>query len=106
VIATAFVLKELEGLSDRQAAAALATDIRWKAAAGLPLDAETFDPSVLVYWRRRLNASERSHRTDTAVKDVAKQTGILNRARTSNPSDAAYGGGRTRKTSTTRGTRR
>jgi IS5 family transposase len=77
VIATAFVLKELEGLSDRQAAAALATDIRWKAAAGLPLDAEAFDPSVLVYWRRRLNASTRPHRIDEAVKDVAKQTGIL-----------------------------
>lgn len=78
VIATAFVLKELEGLSDRQAAMALATDIRWKAAAGLALDAAGFDPSVLVYWRRRLNASARPHRIDTAVKDVAARTGILN----------------------------
>jgi hypothetical protein len=34
VIATALVLKEFAGLSDRQASAALATDIRWKAAAG------------------------------------------------------------------------
>jgi len=34
VIASAFVLKELEGLSDRQAATALATDIRWKVACG------------------------------------------------------------------------
>jgi IS5 family transposase len=78
VIATAFVLKELEGLSDRQAAAALATDIRWKAAAGLAIDDAGFDASVFVYWRRRLNASERPHRIDTAVKDVAKQTGVLN----------------------------
>jgi IS5 family transposase len=78
VIATAFVLKELEGLSDRQAAAALATDIRWKAAAGLPLDDAGFDASVFVYWRRRLNASDRPHRIDTAVKDVAAQTGVLN----------------------------
>jgi IS5 family transposase len=78
VIATAFVLKELEGLSDRQAAAALSRDIAWKAAAGLPLDAEAFDPSVFVYWRRRLNASGRPHRIDEAVKDVARQTGILN----------------------------
>ena len=77
VIATAFVLKELEGLSDRQAAAALATDIRWKAAAGLPLDAAGFDPSVFVYWRRRLNASERPYRIDEAVKAVAAQTGVL-----------------------------
>jgi IS5 family transposase len=78
VIATAFVLKELEGLSDRQAATALATDIRWKAAAGLALDDAGFDPSVFVYWRRRLNASDRPHRIDEAVKDVARQTGVLN----------------------------
>lgn len=77
VIATAFVLKELEGLSDRQAATALATDIRWKAAAGLALDDAGFDASVFVYWRRRLNASDRPHRIDEAVKDVAKQTGVL-----------------------------
>jgi hypothetical protein len=38
VIAVAMVGKELEGLSDRQAATALETDIRWKAAAGLALD--------------------------------------------------------------------
>ena len=78
VIATAMVLKELEGLSDRQAAAALSRDIAWKAAAGLAIDAAGFDPSVFVYWRRRLGASQRPHRIDTAVKDVARQTGILN----------------------------
>ena len=78
VIATAMVLKELEGLSDRQAAAALSRDIAWKAACGLALDAAAFDPSVFVYWRRRLNASDRPHRIDEAVKDVARQTGVLN----------------------------
>lgn len=78
VVATAFVLKELEGLSDRRAAAALSRDIAWKAAAGLALDAEGFDASVFVYWRRRLNASERPHRIDEAVKQVAARTGILN----------------------------
>jgi len=77
VMASAFVLKELEGLSDRQAAAALSRDIAWKAACGLALDAEAFDASVFVYWRRRLNASDRPHRIDEAVKDVAKQTGVL-----------------------------
>ncbi len=78
VLAVAMVLKELEGLSDRQAATALATDIRWKAAAGLALDAEAFHHTVFVYWRNRLNASERPHRLDEAVKTVACQTGILN----------------------------
>lgn len=78
VIASALVLKELEGLSDRQAAAALSRDIAWKAACGLALDAESFDASVFVYWRRRLNASDRPHRIDEAVKDVAARTGVLN----------------------------
>jgi IS5 family transposase len=78
VIAVAMVLKELEGLSDRQAATALETDIRPKAAAGLALDEKAFDPSVFVYWRRRLNASERPYRLDEAVKTVAAQTGVLN----------------------------
>jgi transposase len=36
VMASAMVLKELEGLSDRQAAEALRCDIRWKVACGLP----------------------------------------------------------------------
>jgi hypothetical protein len=44
----------------------------------LPLDAAAFDPSVSVCWRRRLNASERRHRIDEAVKDVARATGVLN----------------------------
>jgi hypothetical protein len=35
VMATALVLKELEGLSDRQAADALRCDIRWKVATSL-----------------------------------------------------------------------
>ncbi len=78
VIASAMVLKELEGLSDRQAAAALSRDIAWKAACGLALDAAAFDASVFVYWRRRLNASDRPHRIDEAVKDVARATGVLN----------------------------
>jgi IS5 family transposase len=78
VIAVAMVLKELEGLSDRQAAVALETDIRWKAAAGMALDAKAFDASVFVYWRRRLNASARPHRMDEAVKQVAALTGVLN----------------------------
>ena len=78
VIASAFVLKELEGLSDRQAAAALTRDIAWKVACGLALDAASFDASVFVYWRRRLNASERPHRIDEAVKGVVRETGILN----------------------------
>ncbi len=38
VAATVMVLQSLEGLSDRDAAETLRCDIRWKVAAGLPLD--------------------------------------------------------------------
>lgn len=77
VAATVLVLQELEGLSDRQACEALRTDIRWKAACGLALDDEGFHPTVLTYWRRRLNASDRPRRIDERVREVAEATGVL-----------------------------
>jgi IS5 family transposase len=77
-IAVAMILQQLEGLSDREAATALETDIRWKAAAGMALDEKAFDPTLFVYWRKRLNASDRPHRIDEAVKEVVRQTGVLN----------------------------
>jgi transposase len=40
VMASAMILKELEGLSDREAADALRCDIRWRVACGLALDDE------------------------------------------------------------------
>jgi hypothetical protein len=36
-----------------------------------------FDPSSLVYWRRRLAKSARPHRVNDAVKTVIEQTGVL-----------------------------
>ena len=56
VVATVMVLQALEGLSDRDAARALRIGISWKVAAGLALDDEGFDYSVLTYWRTRLRA--------------------------------------------------
>jgi hypothetical protein len=77
VVASVLLLQQLEGLSDRQALEALRSDIRWKAACGLALDDEGFHPTVLTYWRHRLNRSGRPHRIDEAVKRVAEQTGVL-----------------------------
>src|SRR6266702_1787763 len=37
----------------------------------------SFDPSALVYWRRRIAASERPDRVFDAVAEVIAQTGIL-----------------------------
>jgi hypothetical protein len=77
VIATVMVLQALEGLSDREAISALRRDIAWKVACGLRLDDEGFHPTVLVYWRARLRASERPRRIFDAVGQVVEQTGVL-----------------------------
>lgn len=77
VIATVLVLQALEGLSDRDAAKALRTDIAWKVAAGLALDDEGINYSVLTYWRTRLRRSERPERIFDAVREVIDATGVL-----------------------------
>jgi transposase-like protein DUF772 len=71
------VLKELYDLSDPQTAEALSYDIRWKVACGRSLDQMSFDPSTLVYWRKRIAESERPGRVFDAVAEVIAQTGIL-----------------------------
>jgi transposase len=77
VIATVMVLQSLEGLSDREAAQALRTDLRWKVAAELALDDEGFHPTVLTLWRNKLRASDRPQRIFDAVRDVVTETGVL-----------------------------
>lgn len=77
VAASVLVLQALHGLSDREAMAAVRTDLRWKVACGLPIGHEGFHPSVLTYWRRRLAASARPERIFEAVKTVVAETGVL-----------------------------
>jgi hypothetical protein len=77
VVATVMVLQALEGLSDREAVRALRRDIAWKVAGGLRLDDEGFHPTVLVYWRARLRASEQPRRIFDAVRQVVQATGVL-----------------------------
>jgi hypothetical protein len=77
LVGSVLVLKELHDLSDTQTAEALAFDIRWKVACGRSLTQMSFDPSTLVYWRRRIAASERPDRVFDAVAAVIAQTGIL-----------------------------
>ncbi len=77
VIATVMVLQSLEGLSDRDAASALRTNIAWKVAAGLALDDAGIHYSVLTYWRNRLRESARPERIFDAVRSVIDQTGVL-----------------------------
>lgn len=77
VMASAMILKELEGLSDRQAADALRCDIRWKVACGLALDDEGVHYTVFTYWRQRLARSQRPDRIGEAVRAVVDATGVL-----------------------------
>jgi hypothetical protein len=77
VVASVLVLQALEGLSDREAASSLRRDIAWKIACGLRLDDEGFHPTVLVYWRDRIRASQRPKRIFDAVRQVVEATGVL-----------------------------
>jgi hypothetical protein len=76
-MAAVMTLQALHDYSDRETAEAVRFDVRWKAAIGAALDDPGFDPSTLVYWRRRIAKSARPHRVNDAVKTVVEQTGIL-----------------------------
>ena len=77
LVGSVLVLKELFDLSDTQTADALKFDLRWKVACGRSLLQLSFDPSTLVYWRKRIAASDRPDRVFDAVAEVITQTGIL-----------------------------
>ena len=77
VMASILVLQTLHDLSDRETAEAARCDLRWKVATGMALDHNGFDPSTLVYWRRRLAKSTRPQRINEAVRQVVEETGIL-----------------------------
>jgi hypothetical protein len=77
LIGAVLVLKELYALSDSQTADALKFDIRWKVACGRSLTDISFDPSTLVYWRKRIAASQRPERVFDKVAEVIAETGIL-----------------------------
>ncbi len=77
VVATVLVLQSLEGLSDRDALQALATDLRWKVAAGLAITDPGFHPTVLTLWRNKLRSSQRPERIFDAVRDVVAETNVL-----------------------------
>jgi hypothetical protein len=70
-------LQALHDFSDRETAEAVRFDVRWKAAIGMPLDDPGFDPSSLVYWRKRIAKSGRPHRVNDAVRKIVQETGVL-----------------------------
>jgi Transposase DDE domain/Transposase domain (DUF772) len=77
VVATVMLLQAYEGLSDREACDRLAFDLRWKAAAGLPVGAGAFHPTVLVGMRNRVRALDRPRRLFDDVSATARAAGLL-----------------------------
>jgi hypothetical protein len=77
VVASVIVLQALLGMTDREAAEAVTFDLRWKAACGYAIDAAGFHPTTLVYWRKRLAASERPERIFEVVREVITATGVV-----------------------------
>ena len=77
LVGSVLVLKELYALSDRATAQAVMFDLRWKVACGRSLTAGAFDPSTLVYWRKRIAGSTRPDRVFDKVAEVIAETGIL-----------------------------
>src|SRR5512140_3715821 len=76
-VATVMLLQAHEGLSDREACDRLVFDLRWKAAAGLPVSAGSFHPTVLVGMRNRLRGSQRPRRLFEDVTATARAAGLL-----------------------------
>ena len=77
VMAAVMALQTLHDYSDRETAEAVCFDVRWKVACGLAVDDPGFDPSTLVYWRRRIAKSGRPHRVNDAIRKIVEETGIL-----------------------------
>jgi IS5 family transposase len=77
ILATVLILQAFEGLSDREATDRLGFDLRWQAAAGVPIGTAPFHPTVLVGARNRLRSSERPRRLFEDTKVIAKATGAL-----------------------------
>jgi hypothetical protein len=76
-MAAVLALQSLHDYSDRETAEAVRFDVRWKVACGLAIDDQGFDPSSLVYWRKRIARSERPHRVNDAVRKIVEETGVL-----------------------------
>ena len=76
-MAAVLALQTLHDYSDRETAEAVRFDVRWKVACGLAIDDQGFDPSSLVYWRKRIARSKRPHRVNNAVRKIVEETGVL-----------------------------
>ena len=76
-LALVSVMQFGEGLTDKQAAQAVATRIDWKYALGLKLTDTAFDPSVLSEFRKRLIDGQRERHLFDHMLNQLSQKGLL-----------------------------
>ena len=77
-VASVMVLQTLEGLSDREALEQVRYNLRWTLALGLDLEDRGFDPSVLTYWRNRIENSNTPNLIFDLAREIINETKILN----------------------------
>jgi transposase len=71
------LLQFYDNVSDEEAIERLRFDLRWKVALNLPLDFAGFDPSTLVYFRKRLIANQKERYAFDRLIAVARAVGFL-----------------------------
>jgi hypothetical protein len=81
LLATALVLQTYEGVSDEEASARAAYDLRWKVALGLEVEAKPFAKSTLQEFRAQLIIHEQARTLFQESLALAKRRGRLRRDR-------------------------
>lgn len=81
LLATVLVLQTYEGVSDDEAAARAAYDLRWKVALSVDVDAKPFAKSTLQEFRAQLIVHEEARTLFQQSLDLAKRRGKLRRDR-------------------------
>jgi len=79
LLATALLLQTHDRVSDEEAAARAAFDLRWKVALGIDLDAQPFAKSTLQLFRAQLILHKKIRAVFTKSLALARQTGYLKR---------------------------
>ncbi|MGH2371277.1 MAG: transposase, partial [Chloroflexota bacterium] len=81
LLATALILQTYEGVSDEEATARAAYDLRWKVALGVEVEAKPFAKSTLQEFRAQLIVHEQARTLFQESLDLAKRRGTLRRDR-------------------------
>src|SRR6476659_5056844 len=81
LLATALVLQTYEGVSDAEATARAAYDLRWKVALGVEVEAKPFATSTLQEFRAPLIVHEQARTLFQESLELAKRRGRLRRDR-------------------------